>query len=265
LGEGLIYFAAGIKEDLYDYEDLTAYLLYRLTSINPSCTWFLYYPQYYWSYNWLAVFLSRVPLFVALAFSALAAAPPFPDILQRPPTPSTYPPTDFLDDLATRLKAMLPGGIPNRQRAARWFVEWWREAPLRSPKSHAMGIPEWGWTFDCIWQDDLHGAGAPDSAFSHPLGPDSTSACSSDHIAPAMHSRTSCILESPSPGSVRLRAARLEDMFDRTLECYSKQIRDQEVIESQTQAKKRTRLEENLQREAKRRIRAAAKYGSRGA
>jgi len=31
-------FAAGIKEDLYDYEDLTAYLLYRLTSINPSCT-----------------------------------------------------------------------------------------------------------------------------------------------------------------------------------------------------------------------------------
>jgi hypothetical protein len=40
---GTYKFAAGIKEDLYDYEDLTPYLLYRLTTINPSCTSIFYH------------------------------------------------------------------------------------------------------------------------------------------------------------------------------------------------------------------------------
>ena len=190
----------------------------------------------------------------------LGAAPPFPDILQRPPRPPTHPPADFLDGLATRLKAVLPGGIPDRQRAARWFVEWWREARLRSPSAHAIGTPEWGWTFDCIWQDDFHCTGAPVSAFSHPLVLDSVSALPSDHRPSA---GASCVPEPSAPGSVRSRAARLEERFDRTLADYAKQIRDREVIESQTQARKRVKLEENRKREAKRRIRAVAKYSGR--
>ena len=214
------------------------------------------------SYNWLVAFLSGY--LCRLALSARGAAPPFPDILKRPPRPPTHQPTDFLDDLATRLKAVLPGGIPDRQRAARWFVEWWREALLRTPNSHAMGTPEWGWTFDCIWQDDFHDASAPASVFSDLPVPNSTSAHSSDHIPSGALASTSCTPEPPLSGSVRSRAAQLEERFDRTLANYAKEIKDREVIESQTQAKKRLKLEENRKREAKRRIRAAAKYGGRG-
>lgn len=261
--KGLIDFTAGIKEDLYDYEDLTAYLLYRLTSINPSCTFSLRLVFNYCSYIRGVVFLSRFPLVVALAFSSRAAAPPFPGILQRPPRPPTYPPTDFLDDLATRLKALLPGGIPDRQRASRWFVEWWREALLKSPGCHAMGKPEWGWTFDCIWQDAFHGAAAPTSAFSHPPVADSVSTRSNDHGPSGILAKTPCIPEPASLGLVRSRSARLEERFDRILAGYAEQIKDREVIESQTQAKKRMRLEENRKREARRRIRATAKYGGR--
>ena len=211
----------------------------------------------------MVVFLSRFPLLVALAFSAHTEAPPFPSVLQRPPRPPTYPPTDFLDDLAIRLKAMLPGGIPDRQRASRWFVEWWREALLKSPSCSAMGNQEWGWTFDCIWQDDFHGAAAPTSAFSHPPVTDSVSARSGDHGTSDILSKSPCIPEPASPGLIRSRSARLDARFDRILADYAKQIRDREVIESQTQAKKRMRLEEDCKREAKRRIRAAAKYGGR--
>jgi hypothetical protein len=135
---------------------------------------------------------------------------------------------------------------------------------LKSPNCHAMGTPEWGWTFDCIWQDDFHGAGAPTSVFPRPLVADSASAPSGDHPPSDMLAETSRAPEPPFPGLPRSRAARLEERFDRTLADYAKQIRDQEVIESQTQAKKRKRLEENRKREAKRRIRAAAKYGGRG-
>jgi len=211
----------------------------------------------------LIAFLLRFPLFVALAFSQRAEAPPFPGILQRLPRPPTYPPTDFLDDLATRLKAMLPGGIPDRQRASRWFVEWWREALLKTPSCRAMGKPEWGWTFDCIWQDDFHGAAAPTSAFSHPPVADSVSTLSSDYEPSDTLAKTPCITEPASPGLVRSRSDRLEESFDRILAVYAKQIMDREVIESQTQAKKRMKLEENRKREAKRRIRATAKYGGR--
>ena len=204
----------------------------------------------------------RVPLFVALALSARAAAPPFPDILQRPPKPPSYLPIDFLDDLAIRLKALLPGGIPDRRRAARWFVEWWREALRKTPKSRAMGTPEWGWTFDCIWQDDFHGAA---SAFSHPAVQGPASSCPSDHGSSDGLDGTSCIPEPPPSGSGCSRAARLEERFDRALSDYAKHTRDREIIESQTQVKKRLRLEENRQREARRRARAATKYSGRGA
>ena len=263
LEEGLIDFAAGIKEDLYDYQDLTAYLLYRLISINPYCTFSL--RLLLKTIVLTVVFLSRFPLFVALAFSAHSEAPPFPGILQRPPRPPNYPPTDFLDDLALRLKAMLPGGIPDRQRASRWFVEWWREALLKSPSCGAMGKPEWGWTFDCIWQDDFHGAPDPTSAFSNPHAADADMvlARSGDHGPSDILSKPSFIPEPASPGLVRSRSARLDEEFDRILADYAKQIRDREVIESQTQAKKRMRLEEERKREAKRRTRAAAKYGGR--
>ena len=80
-----------------------------------------------------------------------------------------------------------------------------------------------------------------------------------------MLAKTSCTPEPPSSGSVRSSAAQLKERFDRTLADYTKQVRDREVIESQTQAKKRIKLEENRKREARRRIRATAKYGSKGA
>ena len=78
-----------------------------------------------------------------------------------------------------------------------------------------------------------------------------------------MLAETACIPGPPSSGSVRFRAAQLEERFDRTLAGYAKEIKDREVVESQTQAKKRMKLEENRNRIARRRIRAVAKYGDR--
>lgn len=78
-----------------------------------------------------------------------------------------------------------------------------------------------------------------------------------------MLAETACIPEPPFSGSVRSKTAQLEERFDRTLADYAKEIKDREVVESQTQAKKRMKLEENRNRIARRRIRAAAKYGDR--
>jgi hypothetical protein len=107
------------------------------------------------------------------------------------------------------------------------------------------------------------------------MGPVSASAISHYPVSDSVSARPSSDGPSDTPvgassparvpkPSPRSSVARLEERFDCILANYAKQIRDREVIESQTQAKKRVRVEETRKREAKRRIRAAAKYGGRG-
>jgi hypothetical protein len=55
-----------------------------------------------------------------------------------------------------------PGGVRDRQRAAKWFVEWWRNAGGTSLDGEVGnlnggvdvgGSEEWGWGLDCQWAD----------------------------------------------------------------------------------------------------------------
>ncbi|KAG1776346.1 P-loop containing nucleoside triphosphate hydrolase protein [Suillus placidus] len=118
---------AGIKESLYDIEALVAYLLYRLNVLNPIS------PAY------------------------LTLLPPG----SRPFTDAEY----FLEQLAIRLNMLLRGGEKDTVRAAKWFVEWWRnEGGLVSasvPENLPMGpdgthapLLRRGWGFDFEWTVD---------------------------------------------------------------------------------------------------------------
>ncbi|KDQ13366.1 hypothetical protein BOTBODRAFT_33687 [Botryobasidium botryosum FD-172 SS1] len=103
---------AGIKESLYDVETLASYLLYRLNKENQT------YPTY----------LSLFP-------------------------PNSFAPTSdinvFLDALARRLGAIRKGADPDIERAANWFVRWWREGGSQlqtRPSQHYF--TGWGFDFD---------------------------------------------------------------------------------------------------------------------
>ncbi|CAG7849886.1 SubName: Full=Uncharacterized protein {ECO:0000313/EMBL:CCA70366.1} [Serendipita indica DSM 11827] len=109
-----------MKESLFDYEQLAAYLLFRLNSMNPK-------------------------------------APPYPALLSKPKNKQpVFPYTDsieeFLQVLATRMGYLLPGGVHDTSRAAKWFVEWWRGSAAE--EENLGGTPEWGWGLDCQWVMD---------------------------------------------------------------------------------------------------------------
>ncbi|KAH7925077.1 P-loop containing nucleoside triphosphate hydrolase protein [Leucogyrophana mollusca] len=121
---------AGIKEGLYDVEGLVAYLLYRLNVLDPVS------PAY----------LRLLP----------------------PSTPPTTDVDDFLQQLAQRLSMLQRGGERDTARAAKWFVEWWRNegglisatAPRNFPfvSDGAQESPprslRRGWGFDFEWTAD---------------------------------------------------------------------------------------------------------------
>lgn len=118
---------AGIKESLYDIEALVAYLLYRLNVLNPIS------PAY----------LTLLP----------PGSRPFTDV------------EDFLEHLAMRFNMLLRGGKKDTVRAAKWFVEWWRNEgglvsasvpenlPTGSDRTHAPLLRR-GWGFDFEWTVD---------------------------------------------------------------------------------------------------------------
>ncbi|KAI0792327.1 hypothetical protein C8Q75DRAFT_593770 [Abortiporus biennis] len=116
---------AGIKEGLYDTESLAAYLLYRLNILNPIA------PAY----------LRILP----------PGSRPIVDIYE------------FLEALGTRMGMLKKGGIIDEQRAAAWFIKWWREqgglAAAKTPLSPSIlrdtsSLPvahRRGWGFDLEW------------------------------------------------------------------------------------------------------------------
>lgn len=115
---------AGIKEGLYDIESLAAYLLYRLNILDP----------------------------IAPAYLTLL--------------PTGTEPTNelhlFLERLAIRLGMIRRGQEPDVERAADYFVRWWRQGGgrLAAPSPHLFGKPKkltldypltHGWGFDLEW------------------------------------------------------------------------------------------------------------------
>ncbi|ETW77993.1 hypothetical protein HETIRDRAFT_326144 [Heterobasidion irregulare TC 32-1] len=115
---------AGIKEGLYDIEALATYLLYRLNMLN-----------------------SEAPAYLPLL---------------PPATPPTVDIDAFLELLAQRLGMLKKGGMSDVQRAAGWFVRWWREegalAYASAPVPLSIDSPSSphraGWSFDLEWQVD---------------------------------------------------------------------------------------------------------------
>ncbi|KAH8101184.1 hypothetical protein BXZ70DRAFT_114617 [Cristinia sonorae] len=115
---------AGIKEGLYDAEPLASYLLYRLNLLDP-------------------------------------VAPAYLDILPPGSSPTTEVEV-FLDMLGKRLGMLGRGGIVDQNRAAVWFLLWWRNEGARVsaksalPASHVLPSAagaerRHGWGFDLEW------------------------------------------------------------------------------------------------------------------
>jgi len=222
----------GIKESLFDYEHLAAYLLYRLNSISLS-----------------------------------PSIPPYPPPLRkpsksRPPVARIESTEEFLDELAERMGYLQPGGVRDRQRAAKWFVEWWRNAgganlhgKAGNPNGEADvgGSEEWGWGLDCQWadRDEQH----PET---HPDGPSSSNLLrtisSSDTLSTSGHHETPLTLDSK---------------FDLVVSRYMNTSRNVEGEVSETQLKKREK-EERMQRRiekggtvAKKRVDSLKRRGKR--
>lgn len=203
----------GIKESLFDYEHLAAYLLYRLNSIPPSPS----------------------------------MQPPYPLPLRKPtksrtPLKLTESIEVFLDELAGRMGYLQPGGVRDRQRAAKWFVEWWRDAGGTTDDSGlegGMGVggsEEWGWGLDCQWADR-----SGDPLASHLAGD-------------AYHST------SGSLGDLQQQQQQptLESKFDKLISQHLTSIQNWEAEVSETQMKKREK-EEKLQRRVEKGDEAAKK------
>jgi methionine-rich copper-binding protein CopC len=53
--------------------------------------------------------------------------------------------------MAERMGYLLPGGVTDNQRAAKWFVEWWRNSSADGPQG---GTPDWGWGMDFQWNQE---------------------------------------------------------------------------------------------------------------
>ncbi|PVG01467.1 P-loop containing nucleoside triphosphate hydrolase protein [Serendipita vermifera] len=197
----------GIKESLFDYEQLAAYLLYRLNSIDQT-------------------------------------RPPYPPLLSnptrtRPAFAATGSIDDFLVELSERMGYLLPGGIPDKQRAAKWFVEWWRNSA--AAESRLGGTKEWGWSLDCQWENtnpppimDPEIAITVNQETIGDTSPTLPTTRKGSHVQPSSDSLT------------------LEKRFCQVIERHLSQEPNETEIISDTQMKKRLHEEEMQRRQRKR-------------
>jgi hypothetical protein len=147
---------------------------------------------------------------------------------------------EFLDELAERMGYLQPGGVRDRQRAAKWFVEWWRNAGGTSSDETAGslnggvdvgGSEEWGWGLDCQWADrgeqdpKTHSEGPSSSNIIGSISPSDTLSLSGHHETPLT----------------------LDSKFDLVVSRYMNTGRKVEGEVSETQLKKREK-EERIQR-----------------
>lgn len=149
---------AGIKEGLYDAEPLATYLLYRLNVLDPvgACS----SPSNSHPVPPLSTSTDVMGSNAHAACPPPSTAPAYLDILP----PGTPPTTDievFLDALGRKLGMLGRGGIVDHNRAAVWFLGWWRNHGARiaaksalpdAPAEAALSQPRrHGWGFDLEW------------------------------------------------------------------------------------------------------------------
>ncbi|CAG8565123.1 11096_t:CDS:2, partial [Acaulospora colombiana] len=199
----------GIKESLFDYEQLADYLLYRLNTIDPM-------------------------------------QPPYPSLLSnptrtRPAFAATESIDDFLIELSERMGYLLSGGVPDKQRTAKWFVEWWRNSAAGEAK--LGGTKEWGWGLDCQWEGNTDLPMIIDSE----VVTTTEGEKKSDTPSPLL----TTYKNSPSPLD-------LEKRFCQVIERYLAQEPSETETISDTQMKKRSH-EKEIQRRQRKRLEASRK------
>lgn len=188
-------------------------------------------------------------------------APPYPPLLANPTrTRPALAPTDsideFLTELATRMGYLLPGGIPDTQRAAMWFVEWWRNSAAEN--TDLGGTPNWGWGLDCQWDYDPHtqkdiDVSAPVLAAEEVAGSTKLERLSDPSKIPLEEVKEDQDLEKLDFSSLTL-----EERFDHTIARHLRLAACIDDTSSDAQIRKRTR-EENKQRREQRRLEVAQK------
>jgi hypothetical protein len=183
-------------------------------------------------------------------------APPYPPLLanatkSRPIFTATESIDEFLVELAERMGYILPGGIPDKQRAATWFVEWWRNSAAEV--NSLGGTPDWGWGLDCQWNYD---------PFTH--------LDQEDSAADAIKKRTPT-----SPGTAEWEkgdrgnpiisgpmvshgSQSIEERFNSVIERHLRNAHHIDDTPSEAQLRKRER-EENRQRREQRRVEVSSK------
>ncbi|KAG8790199.1 Mitochondrial GTPase, partial [Serendipita sp. 399] len=199
--------------------------------------------------------------------------PPYPSLFseateKRP----KFPPTDsidvFLAELAQRMGYLRSGGVPDLQRAAKWFVEWWRVSGAK--RDGLGGTASWGWGLDCQWEDywslvdsstpqraDGHGAVQEiDAGENGNVGDrnhmDQQESVDENEGAPSsdlVGDESDLPLVSPSGSLPPIED--LESKFDRVIRRYLEQTKELGIEVSKTQLKKRALEEVKQQVEKK--------------
>jgi hypothetical protein len=186
-------------------------------------------------------------------------APPYPPLLANPTkSRPVFAPTEsideFLVELAERMGYILPGSIPDKQRAATWFVEWWRNSAAEIDS--LGGTPDWGWGLDCQWDYDPYthldqedsAAGAIEkstSTSSRRAGPDQWE--KGNHSNP--------VISSPM---VAHGSQGIEQRFNSVIDRHLRTANHIDDTPSEAQLRKRER-EENSQRRERRRVEVSSK------
>ena len=132
-----------------------------------------------------------------------------------------------MDELAERMGYLQTGGVRDRQRAAQWFVEWWRTAGGTAEEAgldRGVGVggsEEWGWGLDCQWADRSE----------DPLE------------SPTVEEHST-----PDAMQIEHRTPTLESKFDHLISQHLKSLQESEGEVSETQMKKREKEERQQRR-----------------
>lgn len=160
--------------------------------------------------------------------------------------------------MAERMGYLLPGGIADKQRAAKWFVEWWRNSAAEGPQG---GAPEWGWGLDFQWNQAYNSLETTETVSSETaLIGESTAATSQDDSHDLHEPHESCkqsgmtsINSGDLNGSLRTsREGSIEEKFEDIIRRYFERMRHDRQELSQTQSRKVEKEEVNKKRMEKR-------------
>lgn len=140
---------------------------------------------------------------------------------------------------------MLPGGMPDKQRAATWFVEWWRNS---AAEIDALGgNREWGWGLDCQWDYDPHSV--QNSADMADMPPEK-------HV-PAEENKKGAQSTSLGTSTAQVSSS-IETQFGQVIERHLRNAETLDDTPSEAQLRKQER-EQNKQRREQRRVEASNK------